>query len=118
MMDRRLAGGDVIARSPPHIYTAHDIARIMRAARQMPTKGFIGPETLTTLLGLLASTGLRISEALSLQCSDVGDDGLIIRKSKYGNPRRHWFEIAVTGSARGYPVLGITFRTDAGQLAL
>jgi integrase len=84
---RDCVGRATVARRPPHIYTAHDIDRIMRAARQMPTKGVIGPETLTTLLGLLASTGLRISEALSLQCSDVGDDGLIIRKSKYDKSR-------------------------------
>ncbi len=75
------------ARRRPYIYTADDIDRIVRAARQMPTKDFIGPETLTTLLGLLASTGLRISEALSLQCSDIGDNGLLIRKSKYGKSR-------------------------------
>jgi len=52
-------------RRPPHIYTADEIARIMHTAGQMPAKGFIAPATLTTLLGLLASTGLRISEALS-----------------------------------------------------
>jgi integrase len=71
----------------PYIYTADEIDRIMCAARRMPAKGFIAPATLSTLLGLLASTGLRISEALSLQCSDIGDDGLTIRKSKHGKSR-------------------------------
>jgi len=75
------------ARRPPHIYTADEIDRIMRAAAQMPAQGFITPTTLTTLLGLLASTGLRISEALSLECTDLGDDGLLIRKSKHGKSR-------------------------------
>jgi integrase len=75
------------ARKPPYIYNADEVDRIMRTAGQMPAKGFIAPATLTTLLGLLASTGLRISEALSLECSDVGDEGLIIRKSKHGKSR-------------------------------
>jgi integrase len=84
---RDCVGRAKVARRLPYIYTADDIDRIMRSSRQMPTKGFIGPKTLTTLLGLLASTGMRVSEALSLQCSDVGDDGLIIRNSKYGKSR-------------------------------
>lgn len=76
-----------VARRLPYIYTADDIAALMRSARQIPTTGRIAPETLATLLGLLVSTGLRISEALSLQCPDVVGDGLIIRKSKHGKSR-------------------------------
>jgi integrase len=74
-------------RKAPYIYTAEEIERLMEAAGQMPAKGFIAPATLTTLLGLLAATGLRISEALSLQLSDIGSDGLLIRKSKFGKSR-------------------------------
>jgi hypothetical protein len=33
------------------------------------------------------------------------------------NLRRHWFETALSWSTLGYPVLGITFRTFATQLA-
>jgi integrase len=84
---RECVGHAKMARRSPYIYTADETECIMRVARQMPAKGFIAPTTLTTLLGLLASTGLRISEALSLECSDVGDDGLIIRKSKHGKSR-------------------------------
>lgn len=74
-------------RKPPYIYSADDIDLIMSTARQVPPRSFILPETLTTLLGLLTATGLRISEALSLQCADIGADGLIIRKSKRGKTR-------------------------------
>jgi integrase len=84
---RDCVGHATIVRKSPYIYTADEIDRIMHTAGQMPAKGFIAPATLTTLLGLLASTGLRISEALSPECSDVGDDGLIIRKSKHGKSR-------------------------------
>lgn len=74
-------------RKSPYIYTAGEIERLMQAAGQMPAKGFIAPATLTTLFGLLAATGLRISEALPLQLSGVGGDGLLIRKSKFGKSR-------------------------------
>lgn len=84
---RDCVGHAKIARRSPYIYTVDDIDRLMYTAGQMPAKGFIAPATLTTSLGLLVSTGLRISEALSLECSDVGDDGLVIRKSKHGKSR-------------------------------
>lgn len=76
-----------VVRRAPYIYTADEIDRLIRSALQSSTQGKIHPETMATLLGLLASTGLRISEALSLQCQDVTGDGLIIRKSKHGKSR-------------------------------
>ena len=76
-----------VVRTPPYIYTSDDIDRLMQSARQMPTTGWITPETLTTLVGLLVSTGLRISEALVLECRDVSIDSLLIRKSKHGKSR-------------------------------
>ena len=36
---------------------------------------------MTTLFGLLAATGLRISEALALHTDDFTDDGLIVRQT-------------------------------------
>jgi integrase len=38
-------------------------------------------------LSLIAATGLRVSEALKLQLSDVTDDGLIIRVTKFQKSR-------------------------------
>jgi integrase len=40
-----------------------------------------------TLFGLLAATGLRISEALALQVTDVTADGLFIRQTKFKKSR-------------------------------
>ena len=45
------------------------------------------PHTYTTLIGLLSVTGLRISEALALQFSDVTPQGLLIRKTKFQKAR-------------------------------
>ena len=46
-------------------------------------------EVYTTLLGLIAATGLRVSEALDLRFDDLQPDGvLLIRRTKFGNSRR------------------------------
>jgi integrase len=52
-------------------------------------KGQLRPHTWQTLIGLLACTGLRISEARQLKLTDVDWDQrlLIIRESKYGRTR-------------------------------
>jgi integrase len=43
--------------------------------------------TYYTLFGLLAATGLRISEALRLRLDDVTVDGLLVRKTKFHKSR-------------------------------
>lgn len=77
------------ARKPPYIYTADDIRRLIAAARQLPSATGLRPATYATLLGLLAVTGLRISEALALNRADV--DGaeavLTVRRTKFGKSR-------------------------------
>jgi integrase len=59
----------------------------MQAAANMQPSNSIKPTMYTTLFGLLAVTGLRISEALALQCDDIIEDGLIIRKTKFKKSR-------------------------------
>jgi transposase len=41
----------------------------------------------STLIGLLAATGLRISEALGLCFRDITPDGLVIRETKFRKSR-------------------------------
>jgi integrase len=41
----------------------------------------------STLFGLLAATGMRISEALALRLEDITADGLIIRQTKFQKSR-------------------------------
>jgi integrase len=74
-------------RPTPHIIEPEQIRAIMTAALDLPPKGMISPYTYHYLFGLLAATGLRISEALALQCDDLVEDGLIIRKGKFGKQR-------------------------------
>lgn len=74
-------------RPTPHIVEPEHILAIMQAALDLPPKGMISPYTYHYLFGLLAATGLRISEALALQRDDLVEDGLIIRNGKFGKQR-------------------------------
>lgn len=74
-------------RPAPYILESDQIRAIMQAALDLPPKGTITPHTYHHLFGLLAATGLRISEALGLQWDDLTGDGLIVRHGKYGKSR-------------------------------
>ena len=70
-------------RTTPYLFTPQEIARLIESSRQLGPKSSIRPLTYATLFGLLAATGLRVSEALSLQLSDLTSDGLLIRATKF-----------------------------------
>jgi integrase/recombinase XerD len=78
-------------RRAPYLYSETEISRILAAARQLGPRHSLRPHTLTTLLGLLASTGLRVSEALNLSVSDIRLSAkpahLVIRETKFGKSR-------------------------------
>ncbi len=74
-------------RRRPHIYADEDIARLMSAASRLRPAGSFRPLMYTTLIGLLAATGMRISEALSMRAKDVTDDGLLILQTKFRKSR-------------------------------
>jgi integrase len=76
-------------RSKPYIYTEAEVRRLLAAALALPPRDALRRWTYYSLLGLLAVTGLRISEALSLCCDDVDLAGgvLTIRSTKFGKSR-------------------------------
>ena len=74
-------------RPAPHLLEPVEIRAIMGAALDLPPKRSISPYTFHYLFGLLAATGLRISEAVALQPGDIGPDGLTIRHGKFGKSR-------------------------------
>ncbi len=74
-------------RPAPYILTPDQIARIIAEALNVPGQAPVSPLTYHHLFGLLASTGLRISEALSLRCDDLAHDGLMVRSGKFGKSR-------------------------------
>jgi len=76
-------------RKPPYIYSDEEIERLVEAARRLGSpKGLRGP-TYATLFGLIAVTGMRISEAVSLDRQDVDlqESVLNIRESKFRKSR-------------------------------
>ena len=63
--------GQAHRRTQPHIYSDEEIGQLMKAASELSPGDGLRPRTYTALFGVLASTGLRISEALRLRQADV-----------------------------------------------
>jgi integrase len=80
-------GRSLLERRIPHIYTANEITALMRAAALLKPSGSIRPLLYETLFGLLAATGMRVSEALALRLGDLTADGLVIRQTKFQKSR-------------------------------
>lgn len=76
-------------RKPPHIYSDQEISDLLNAAAGLPPAGGLRPRCYVALFGLLACTGLRISEALALRIGDVDLDQavLTVRSGKRGRTR-------------------------------
>jgi integrase len=76
-------------RKPPHRYRDDEVVRIVRAARALPSARGLRGRTYATLFGLLAATGLRLSEGLHLDRGDVDlvQSLLVIRRTKFGKSR-------------------------------
>jgi integrase/recombinase XerD len=75
-------------RRTPFIYTSADIASLMEQARTGISYRLVAA-THETLIGLLAVTGMRISEAIKLDRGDVNwaDGLLLVRESKFNKSR-------------------------------
>lgn len=77
-------------RLTPHIYTTDEIDALVSAAARLKASDALRPATYATLLGLLAATGMRRSEALNLRDTDIDPDGrrLTIRLTKFRKHRQ------------------------------
>lgn len=73
---------------PPFIFTAEDITALMEKA-QSTLNPLLPAATYSTLIGLLVVTGLRIGEAIRLDCSDVDltVGVVLVRDTKFGKTR-------------------------------
>jgi len=81
--------GSIPGRVAPHIYREQEIVELLAAAKQLGPPGSLRAAVTETLFGLMACSGLRISEALGLQEADVDLKAgvLTIRQSKFGKSR-------------------------------
>lgn len=96
--------GPTHRRRVPHIYTEAELGSLLEAAKDLaPTDG-LRPATCQCVFGLLAATGLRISEALSLTRTDVDLNAgvLLIREAKFHQQRLVPMHPSVTESLRVY----------------
>ena len=97
-------------RRTPYIYSREDVQRLVQAASQVgryPNPAFRGL-TYSTFFGLLACTGMRLSEAINLRLQDITPDGLVIRNTKFRKNRLiplhptaqlHWNVISRSGAS-------------------
>jgi integrase len=74
-------------RATPYMYAENEIAELMAEAHRL--EPMLRADTYTTLIGLLAVTGMRVSEALNLDDSDVDllKGSLTIRATKFDKTR-------------------------------
>lgn len=81
--------GSIPGRVAPHIYSNAEVAELLVAARRLGPSDDLRSATYATLFGLIASAGLRVSEAIGLIDLDVDLNGgvLTIRQTKFGKSR-------------------------------
>lgn len=76
-------------RKTPHIYSDAEIRRLLRCTQRLRSCKGLRAHTFTTLFALLAVTGMRVSEAVNLDRSDVDLSlgVLYVRRTKFGKSR-------------------------------
>ena len=91
-------------RCQPYLYSEEEIKALMAAAQSLPSRQALKPHTVSTLIGLLAVTGMRVSEALSMHRQDVDlATGIItIRGSKFLKSRLVPLHPSTVGALKEY----------------
>ena len=82
-------GSEDRPRRTPYIYSKEEVQRLVQAASgvgRYPNPEYRGL-TYSTFFGLLACTGMRLSEAINLRMQDITADGLVIRHTKFRKSR-------------------------------
>lgn len=82
--------GRLPQRQAPHVYSEDEIVDLLAAARRLGPSSSLRGMIFETLFGLIASTGLRISEALALRIEDVDltRGMLVIHQTKFNKSRQ------------------------------
>ena len=96
--------GRLPERQAPHIYSEPEIVDLLAAARRLgPTPGLRGV-VFETLFGLIACSGLRISEALALRNADVDlkCGMLTVHQTKFAKSRQVPMHLSTVEALRRY----------------
>jgi len=101
-----------------YLYSYAEIAALIQAARQLGRKsGNIRASCHATLIGLLYVTGLRISEALSLNLNDIdlAKSHLTVRRGKLGKARNIVMSSSTTTALGHYLNFRLSFPSNGGN---
>jgi integrase len=90
-------------RATPYLYSDDDVAALL-ATTEVMLRPAHRVATYRTLIGLLAATGLRVGEALALDCEDVDarEGVLTIRRGKFGKSRELPVQASTMDALRHY----------------
>lgn len=72
---------------PPYIYSPQQIRSILEAAGRLSSRCSSWPDTVRTVIALMAATGLRVGEALRLKIRNYTPAGLMIEETKFNKTR-------------------------------
>jgi len=88
-------------RAIPYLYSQADIAALLTAAESLSTP--LRRATISTLIGLLAVTGIRVGEALAADRDDLDTEHglLIVRYGKFGKSRELVLHPTTVAALRG-----------------
>ena len=91
-------------RIPPYIYTDAEISKLISTAKKLPSPRGLRAPTLSTLFGLLAVTGMRMSEPVNLDRKDVDlKNGILtIHQTKFDKSRLIPVHISTRNKLREY----------------
>lgn len=94
--------GRVGDRLAPHIYTEQEVTDLLGAAHRLRPR--LRAATYETLFGLIASTGMRVSEAVHLLDADVDlkSGTLKVRRTKFAKSRQVPLHPSTVHALRGY----------------
>jgi integrase/recombinase XerD len=93
-------------RRPPFIYSADDVETLIAAVPRLVVTP-LRVATLQTMIGLLATTGMRVGEAVRLDCSDIDwTEGVVaVRASKFKKSRELPLDPTVVDALASYAVV-------------
>jgi len=91
-------------RKPPYLYTNAEISKLIGAAKKLPSPRGLRATTISTIIGLLSVTGMRMSEPINLDSKDVDLERgvLTVRGTKFDKSRLVPVHISTRDKLRKY----------------
>ncbi len=89
-------------RATPYLYSDDELAALLAAAGGLPHP--LRADTCQTMIALLAVTGIRIGEAISLDLDDLDSEHglLVVREGKFGKTRQLPLHTSTVAALAGY----------------